>query len=142
MDEDKIKELEDAAATLRQEIEDLNSKVQTLETERDTLNEYKETREREDSEAELLKKRLGVLTEAGFEFDKEQVESKQPFWLSLDEDAFTAYVEHMAEIKESSASAEDGDNSGVPDLSSDASKEKNLDILRTYLDKRYKKNKE
>ena len=140
MDEEKIKELEESQATLRTQLEDLETKLKDLETDRNELSEYKERREREDAEAELLQNRLGILTEAGFEFDEEQVKATRSFWLALDDEAFSSYVGHIQEVQKG-ASASEEDNSGIPDLSSDASKEKNLDTLRNYLDQEFKKEK-
>ena len=138
MDEEKIKELEETQATLRKQIEDLETKLTDLETGHKELSEYRERREREDAEAELLQNRLVTLTEAGFEFNEEQIKATRTFWLALDDEAFSSYVGHIQEVKKG-ASASEEDNSGVPDLSSDASKEKNLDTLRNYLDEKFTK---
>lgn len=138
MDEEKIRKLEEAEATLREQIEDLQNRLGELETERDELSSYKERREREDGEAELLKNRLSILTEAGFVFNDEQIEAKKSFWLALDDEAFGSYVGHMKEIQGTAQASDKDANSGVPDLSSDASKGKNLETLRNYLDEKFK----
>ena len=138
MTEEKIRELEEASATLRQQIEDLEKSLKDAQEERTELTEYKEQREREDAEAELLKNRLGILTEAGFEFNEEQIKSNKSFWVSLDDEAFGSYVGHIKEVQETAQASDEGANSGIPDLSSDASREKELETLSNYLDKRYK----
>ena len=140
MDEKKIEELEVALASLRDQIVALETQISDIQTERDTLLEYKTNREREDTEAALLKDRLTILTEAGFEFDDEQVSTNRGLWLTLDEEAFVVYVSHLKEVKESNASVEG--NPVIPDLSSTASNENNLDTLRQFLDEEFKPNKE
>lgn len=128
MDE-KIKELEESQATLRKQIEDLTSDVEALTTERNELTEYKELREREDAEATLLKKRLSILSEAGFEFDEEQISERRSFWVGFDDEAFSSYVTHITEVRESKAEIK---NPKIPDLSSDASNKNNVEILRKH----------
>ena len=118
----------------------METQISDIQTERDTLLEYKTNREREDTEAALLKDRLTILTEAGFEFDDEQVSTNRGLWLTLDEEAFVVYVSHLKEVKESNASVEG--NPVIPDLSSTASNENNLDTLRQFLDEEFKPNKE
>ena len=122
MTEERIQELEGAQATLREELDKLT-------TERDELVAWKETKEREEAEATLLKERLNVLAEAGFEYNTEQIETKSGFWLQLKDDAFAIYVAELKELKTSQASGEQ-----IPNLSSVASdRQTSLGDLMTHL---------
>jgi myosin heavy subunit len=133
MTEERIKELETESASLRDKISELEQTLEELKTEREELQTYKEKREKEDADAELLKTRISALTEAGFEFDEEQVASKRGFWLAMDEDTFTTYVEDRKSVKESQADSLP--NTPVPDLSSQAASDKEFKkALREALD--------
>lgn len=132
--EEKVKELEAEAKSLREQLEELQGQVKTLTEERDSLKEYKENREKADSQAELLKSRLEVLAEAGFEFTNEQVASKKDFWLALDDNAFKSYVSEIKSVKEASASADAGP-AVPPDVSGNTAATNGIEMLREYLKK-------
>lgn len=138
MDNEKIQELEEAQATLRQQIEDLTSEVTILSGERDTLQEWKTTREQEEAEAELLKLRIAALTEAGFTYTNEQVESKRSLWLGLDDDSFGSYVADLAEAKKQSQAELNSTN--IPNVSGNSDKNA-LQIVQDYFKEKNKKTK-
>lgn len=127
-DNEKLEVLEQEAGSLRDQIQELKDQVDALTTERDGLVEYKTGRETEDAEAEMLKSRLEVLTEAGFEFTQEQVDKKRSLWLSLNDDAFGLYVEDLTSVKASVASKQ----STVPDVSSDKAVTDHKAVLTAY----------
>jgi hypothetical protein len=119
----ELEQLKADATTLRERVTTLEEQLATLTKERDDLATWKEDKEREEAEATLLKERLSALTEAGFEYDDDAVAEKRSFWLGLGEDAFKMYVADLKGIKEAQASSD-----GVPDLSSNASRNKDHKI--------------
>lgn len=128
-DKEKLEVLENEASTLRDQLQELKEQLDALTSERDSLFEYKTTREDEDAKAAMLKSRLEVLTEAGFEFTNEQIEKKSTLWLSLDDSAFGLYVEDLTSAKASAVSA---NASLVPDVSSDKSVTDHKAVLTDY----------
>lgn len=127
-DNEKLEVLEQEATSLRDQIQELKDQVDALTTERDGLVEYKTGREVADAESEMLKSRLEVLTEAGFEYTQEQVDKKRSLWLSLDDAAFGLYVEDLTGVKASMASR----RSAVPDVSSDKAVTDHKAVLTDY----------
>ena len=125
---EQLEVLEQEAGSLRDQIQELKDQVDALTTERDSLVEYKTVRETEDAEADMLKSRLEVLTEAGFEFTQEQVDRKRSLWLSLNDDAFGLYVEDLTGVKASIASKQ----SNVPDVSSNKAITDHKAVLTAY----------
>lgn len=130
-DKEKLEVLEQEAGSLRDQIQELKDQVDALTNERDELKSYREGREKEDAEAEMLKSRLEVLTEAGFEFTEEQVDSKRKLWLSLDDDAFGMYVDDLKSIKASEAAIREP-SSDIPDVSSDKAVTDHKAVLTAY----------
>ena len=127
-DNEKLEVLEQEATSLRDQIQELKDQVDALTTERDGLVEYKTGRETEDAEAKMLKSRLEVLTEAGFDYTQEQIDKKRSLWLSLDDSAFGLYVEDLTGVKASMASKQ----SVVPDVSSDKAVTDHKAVLTAY----------
>lgn len=133
MSDKRLEQLEAEATTLRDNIADLEKQVADLTSERDELVVWKDTKEKEEAEAALLSERLSVLAEAGFDYDEDAVASKRAFWLSLEPDAFANYVSDMKSVKDDNeAQAAASNDNPVPDLSSNASKDKK-DALRDYV---------
>lgn len=130
---DKTVELLTAeASTLRDNITDLEAQVTALTTERDGLQAWKDEKEKSEAEAALLNERLGVLAEAGFEYDEDAVKTKRSFILGLEEEAFATYVSDIKSIKDDNDAEASLKDKTIPNLSSSISKD-NKDALLSYM---------
>jgi hypothetical protein len=87
------------AETKTAEITRLNEELTAAKEEISTLKEANATLERE----KVLASRLEKFTQAGFklEADAEKADKKKAFWLSLNDEAFDAYIEDLVDAKKS-----------------------------------------
>jgi len=99
--------------------------VKSLRKQVEDLEEYKETRETEDAKASMLKQRIGMFAEAGFDFTDEEIETNELVWLELSDEAFQSMLKLMVNIKQTKAAS-----TSVPDVSGTPESTSNIDIVR------------
>jgi hypothetical protein len=126
--EEKVEELSSTVEELESANEELaNANSELVEANKE-LKEYKEQREKAEVERELLAARLQELAEAGIELSEEELEEKREVFLELSDEAFSAMITMMKEVRSAAASQTER----IPDLSGDAD-ESALDIIREGL---------
>jgi len=125
---EKVEELRSTNEKLESANEELTNKNSELVEANKELEEYKEQREKAEAERELLAARLQELAEAGIELSEEELEEKREIFLELSDEAFSAMITMMKEVRSAAASQTER----IPDLSGDAD-ESALDIIREGL---------
>jgi hypothetical protein len=111
----ELEELNTKLAEATNENEALKTQITELNTELDSLKAFKVGVEQKQAQAALLQTRLAAFAEVGLEFSPEDIETKQAFWLQMDEEAFKFLVSELKGIKVATASTNNGSNNNIPE---------------------------